>query len=177
LPAIVLLLVLVVVWLALKQWRPDGPAKGGNPVVAAASPSVAPSTPAGLVARQTPPAPSAAVPQADPVATNVRVVVPSPPSAVETQRVEAVASSAAPADAGLPPSPEVRRWPRFTVKGIAYGSEQIVMLDTGEMLAAGDRSKTGVRVVRVAQQCAWFSWQGETNSLRKGESSDKPLQE
>jgi hypothetical protein len=32
-------------------------------------------------------------------------------------------------------------------------------------------------VVRVAQQCAWFSWQGETNSLRKGESSDKPLQE
>ena len=76
-----------------------------------------------------------------------------------------------------PPPPDPPCWPLFTVKGIAYGSEQIVILDTGEMLAAGDRSRAGVRVIRVSPIRAWFVWQGATNSLRKGETSDKPPQE
>ena len=88
----------------------------------------------------------------------------------------AVAKSDPPAPPA-PPPPEPPCWPLFTVKGIAYGSEQIVILDTGEMLAAGDRSRAGVRVIRVSPIRAWFVWQGATNSLRKGETSDKPPQE
>jgi hypothetical protein len=67
-------------------------------------------------------------------------------------------------------------WPLFTVRGLATsGQETLVMLDTGEMLASGERSKTGVRVLRVTPLRAWFEWNGQTNGLRKGESSDRPL--
>lgn len=99
------------------------------------------------------------------------------------------AEAAATPDTSSPPPPSVAEppvpavpsgktpWPRFAVKGIAYGQEKLVMLDTGEMLAAGELSRTGVRVVRVAPDRAWFVWRNETNALRKGETSDKPVQD
>ena len=68
-------------------------------------------------------------------------------------------------------------WPLVAIKGIASGRERLVVLDTGEMLSAGERSRTGVRVVRIEPDCAWIAWHGATNMLRKGEDSSKPLLE
>ena len=49
------------------------------------------------------------------------------------------------------------------------------MLSNGEMLGDGELSRTGVRVLRVTSAGVWFEWHGQTNLLRKGESSDKPV--
>ena len=51
------------------------------------------------------------------------------------------------------------------------------MLDTGEMLAAGELSRCGLRVARIDPGRAWLAWRGVTNMLRKGESTAKPVQE
>lgn len=75
-----------------------------------------------------------------------------------------------------PPPP--LQWPLFTLTGIAVGREGLALLDTGEMLIAGELSRTGVKVVKVASSTVTFSWKGETKTLRKGERSDKmPQQE
>jgi len=64
-----------------------------------------------------------------------------------------------------------------TVKGIAHGRENLVMLDTGEMLADGELSRCGIRVARIDLGRAWLAWRGVTNVLRKGESTAKPVPE
>ena len=61
----------------------------------------------------------------------------------------------------------------FKLKGIATGAETLVILDTGEMLAAGEKSKLGVKVFHVEAAQATFSWKGERKTLRRGETSDK----
>lgn len=73
--------------------------------------------------------------------------------------------------------PEAIPWPQVSVKGIAHGRENLVVLDTGEMLAAGERSRSGIRVACIGPDRAWLEWRGSTNVLRKGESTSKPLQE
>jgi hypothetical protein len=95
--------------------------------------------------------------------------MPPPPPTGNVPSIPAVAS-AGPPDA-VPP------WPLVAIKGIAFGRERLVILDTGEMLSAGERSRTGVRVVRIEPDCAWIAWHGATNMLRKGEDSSKPLLE
>ena len=65
-------------------------------------------------------------------------------------------------------------WPAFTLTGIAVGRERIAVLNTGEMLLAGETSKCGVKVKKVNASTVVFAWGGETKTLRKGEHSDKP---
>lgn len=72
------------------------------------------------------------------------------------------------------PATQPAVWPLFSVKGVAVGDNNLVMLDTGEMLEAGERSRTGARVVQIHPHGVVFEWKGQTNLLRKGESSDKP---
>ena len=54
------------------------------------------------------------------------------------------------------------------------GRERLAILDTGEMLTAGERSKCGAVVEAVNVSTVVFSWKGGRKTLRKGESSDKP---
>ncbi len=70
------------------------------------------------------------------------------------------------------PQPPV--WPAFTLTGIAVGRERLAILNTGEMLLAGETSKCGVKVEKVNASTVVFTWSGETKTLRKGEHSDKP---
>ena len=65
-------------------------------------------------------------------------------------------------------------WPGFTLSGIAVGRERLAILDSGEMLTAGETAKCGVKIERVESASVTFSWKGETKTLRKGEQSDKP---
>lgn len=125
---------------------PAAPAKSDAPVMQAAPASV--------------PAAPKAVPAPPPVAAPV--AVPAPPQ---------VAAPVAVVTPPAPPKPEP--WPLFKLKGIATGSENLVILDSGEMLAAGEKSKIGVTVHRVESAQATFSWKGERKTLRRGETSDK----
>ncbi len=72
-----------------------------------------------------------------------------------------------------PPPPQT--WPAFTLTGIAVGREHLAILNSGEMLLAGETAKCGVKVEKVQAASVVFSWRGETKTLRKGEQSDKPL--
>lgn len=194
LPFLVLAVCLTMAWFALRSWEarsaaaPDaGEARQTQPpqatVQALSRPELDPDVSATpRVAAEASPSPDAGGRASD-RAEMARVA--------ETNPVEVigVAEATSEPDAALPETPLVAEppvpvappgktpWPRFAVKGIAYGEEKIVMLDTGEMLSDGERSRTGVRVVRVAPDRAWFGWQNETNALRKGETSDKPLQD
>lgn len=87
------------------------------------------------------------------------------------------ATSPPPAAATAAMPREKQVWPLFSIRGIADGHEKIAILDTGEMLTVGDTSRTGARLTRLAPDRAWFTWKGEVKGLRKGESSDKPLQD
>jgi hypothetical protein len=100
---------------------------------------------------------------------------PPPPAVSTAAAASAGAAPDAPVAAGAPDA--VPPWPLVAIKGIASGRERLVVLDTGEMLSAGERSRTGVRVVRIEPDCAWIAWHGATNMLRKGEDSSKPLLE
>jgi hypothetical protein len=73
------------------------------------------------------------------------------------------------------PPPAETPWPLFTVKGFAVGENSLAMLSNGEMLGEGELSKTGARLLCVTPEGVWFEWRGQTNMLRKGESSDKPI--
>ena len=73
-----------------------------------------------------------------------------------------------------PPSPPPAEWPAFTLTGIAVGRERLAILNSGEMLLAGETAKCGVKVEKVDAASVVFSWKGETKTLRKGEQSDKP---
>ncbi len=81
-----------------------------------------------------------------------------------------------------PDDPTIRRpddptplvWPAFTLNGIAVGREKLAILNSGEMLQAGETAKCGVKVEKVNAATVVFSWKGETKTLRKGEQSDKP---
>ena len=71
------------------------------------------------------------------------------------------------------PQPAVT-WPSFTLTGIAVGRERLAILNTGEMLLAGETARCGVKIVKVNAATVVFAWGGETKTLRKGEHSDKP---
>ena len=71
-------------------------------------------------------------------------------------------------------SPQPPVWPAFTLTGIAVGRERLAILNTGEMLLAGETSKCGVKVEKVNAATVVFTWGGEIKTLRKGEHSDKP---
>ena len=73
-----------------------------------------------------------------------------------------------------PPPPPPAEWPAFTLTGIAVGRERLAILNSGEMLLAGETAKCGVKVEKVDAASVVFSWKGETKTLRKGEQSDKP---
>lgn len=80
-----------------------------------------------------------------------------------------------------PPAPQVTTpttsnaavWPDFTLNGIALGREKLAILNSGEMLTAGDTAKCGVKVISVDTTSVTFTWNGEKKTLRKGEKSDK----
>jgi hypothetical protein len=176
-PLLILLLFAGLAWLMLRTGRPDRP----DPQLPRdAAPELRPETPPALgampsVAAATNGALQSVPARADP--TNNLLVLPElpvrpmppPPPTGNVPSIPAVAS-AGPPDA-VPP------WPLVAIKGIAFGRERLVILDTGEMLSAGERSRTGVRVVRIEPDCAWIAWHGATNMLRKGEDSSKPLLE
>ena len=175
-PLFVLLLFAAFVWLMLRTGRPagTGPRRPRD-----TAPELLP---------ETPPAPGA-IPQVaettnlEPMPVSLAVRPPDSPAPPEPLLLAAptgTTTSAAPSldpieAAGFPESGPP--WPRVAVKGIAFGRERLVVLDTGEMLSTGERSRTGVRVVRIEPDCAWIEWHGATNMLRKGEDSSKPLQE
>ena len=70
--------------------------------------------------------------------------------------------------------PQPTTWPAFTLTGIAVGRERLAILNTGEMLLAGETAKCGVKVEKVNASSVVFTWGDETKTLRKGEHSDKP---
>ena len=72
------------------------------------------------------------------------------------------------------PPQQPATWPAFTLTGIAVGRERLAILNTGEMLLAGETAKCGVKVEKVNASTVVFAWGGETKTLRKGEHSDKP---
>ncbi len=158
-PFAMLLLVALLAWLALRQRQTD--TAGAN------SSTIARHDAAGATTALPAPAPDASVGAIPAVAAEetATVVVTLP----ITNPVPASITAVAPAAAPPPP------WPLFTVRGFAVsGHEALVVLDSGEMLAAGERSRLGVRVIRVTRDHAWFEWHGQTNALRRGTSSDHP---
>ncbi len=109
----------------------------------------------------------------------------SPPPVGPTSRGEAAPTSplsggptsrgdAAPNLAASAAQPQPPKWPAFTLTGIAVGRERLAILNTGEMLLAGETAKNGVKVKEVNASTVVFAWGGETKTLRKGEHSDKP---
>ena len=195
LPVAILLLALALAWLALRQGRlpashasesahdaaptfrslPDAPRRLPTPPP--------PPSSEGNAARPTepPPVPAPDAPRGADAAPPVSNGVPDalfPPPAAGAQDTAMPPESTNGHAAALLETPPAGTWPLFTVRGLATsGQETLVMLDTGEMLATGERSKNGVRVLRVTPLRAWFEWNGQTNGLRKGESSDRPLLE
>jgi hypothetical protein len=204
-PILLLLFLIGFVWLTLRGGRSDGTSTGGTVAVDAAILMLQP-TGRGAVPHPPEPTvtdggngpsqPAEALPDAaaspgspSPNAGRSSATVPeglatgTPPAMAASAWSGADPSSLARVDerslqsaADEPPAKPVP-WPLFTVKGIADGREKLVMLDTGEMLASGERSKTGVRLIRIEPDRVWFVWRRATNALRKGESSEKPLQE
>lgn len=73
--------------------------------------------------------------------------------------------------------PEPISWPKFSLTGIAVGRERLAILSSGEMLTAGESAKCGVKIVKVTNSTVTFSYKGERKTLRKGEMSDKPVDE
>ncbi len=185
-PFAMLLLVALLAWLALRQRQTDTAgansstiarhdAAGATTALPAPAPEqpqtitagLPPATAASTVTTNLPTAPDASVGAIPAVAAEetATVVVTLP----ITNPVPASITAVAPAAAPPPP------WPLFTVRGFAVsGHEALVVLDSGEMLAAGERSRLGVRVIRVTRDHAWFEWHGQTNALRRGTSSDHP---
>lgn len=178
-PLLILLLFAGLAWLMLRPDRPDPrrprdaapefrpetfPAPGAMYPITVATHGV----PLPVAAAARPPdLPVPPVPSVPPA--------PPPPVAPTGTATSAAAAPDAPAAGGPPDA--VPPWPLVAIKGIASGRERLVILDTGEMLSAGERSRTGVRVVRIGPDCAWIAWHGATNMLRKGEDSSKPLLE
>ena len=185
-PLMIILLFIAVAWMMLRMSRMEGKGPRHAPAAAAASqpeaapalqPEASPVSPPGAPAAPRPET-AQALPPETPSAPRVVVVtnrVVAPPPEASIAGAGAV-TSAPPAAARDTPG-EIPPWPMVAVKGIAFGREQLVVLDTGEMLAAGERSRTGVRVARIEPDCAWIEWHVVTNMLRKGEDTSKPLQE
>ena len=131
---------------------------------AAAAEKAAEAIPAPLTNDVVPEAVAPSVPNATNVVEDVIITYDSVPGVPAV-----VAEPSAPLDPNA--------WPLFKLKGIATGGENLVMLDTGEMLAAGEKSKVGVRVSHVEPSQATFSWHGEKKTMRRGETSDKVTDE
>lgn len=193
-PLMMLLLFIAVAWIMLRMSRMEGKEPRHAPAAAAAAqPEAAPALQPEASLVSPPGAPAAprpetaqALPPETPSAPRVVVVtnlVVAPPPEASVAGAGAVASAppaaeeAAGAAVASDTPGEIPPWPMVAVKGIAFGREQLVVLDTGEMLAAGERSRTGVRVARIEPDGAWIEWHGVTNMLRKGEDTTKPLQE
>lgn len=181
-PLLILLLFAGLAWLMLRTGRPDGPdprrPRDAAPELRpATSPAPGAMYPVAVATNGVPwPVPAADRPPDLPVPPVPSVPPAPPPPAVSTAAAaSAGAAPDAPVAAGAPDA--VPPWPLVAIKGIASGRERLVVLDTGEMLSAGERSRTGVRVVRIEPDCAWIAWHGATNMLRKGEDSSKPLLE
>lgn len=185
-PLLILLLFAGLAWLMLRTGRTDRP-DPRRPRNAAlelrpeTSPAPGAMYPVAVATNGVPwPVPAATTLPTDSPVPPVLPVSPVPPAppppAAPTGAVESAgAAPDPPAAAGVPN--DVPPWPLVGIKGIAFGREQLVILDTGEMLSAGERSRTGVRVVRIGPDRAWIAWHGATNMLRKGEDSSKPLLE
>ena len=178
-PLLILLLFAGLAWLMLRSGRPDrsDPRRPRD-----AAPELRPETP--QVPGAMPPVAAATNRAPWPVPATARPTdFPAPPVPPAPPPPDAPTGTTATAGAALDPpaavgAPEaVPPWPLVAIKGIAFGRERLVVLDTGEMLSAGERSRTGVRVVRIGPDCAWIEWHGATNRLRKGEDSSKPLLE
>lgn len=194
-PLIVLLLFAALAWLLLRSGRPQGndpgrPRGAGLESVVALTPAPVPQPPGMTNRIPVSPVPAASVatpspaepasPVVPPITTGTPDASPAPgPDAFAGTFPHTPPSPSAPLHAVAPaPSPAGGDpWPLVTLKGIAYGRERLVVLDTGEMLSSGERSRTGIRVVRVEPDRAWFEWHGTTNMLRRGETSEKPSQE
>ena len=96
------------------------------------------------------------------------------PTRLGSGQREADEPSALRQDAEATPPPP-KTWPAFTLAGIAVGRERLAILNTGEMLQAGETAKCGVKIEKVNASTVVFAWGGETKTLRKGEQSDKPV--
>ncbi len=167
---LLLLTATVVVWRELQRRTPADAAADPAALVATSGSAVV-----AAVAAMTdePSAPSPApMPIADAEPTAVAPAPMTPAGEIAAPSGPAVAMpDIAPTN---PPAADTA-WPLFTVKGFAVGDNSLAMLSNGEMLGEGEMSKTGARVLRVTPRGVWFVWRGQTNLLRKGESSDKPL--
>ena len=207
LPVVVLLLILAVAWLALQQGQRRATEVSPSRNAAEAPPSATDgtalhtATPARHEGSAGPGATAEAdgTPTVDAAAAAGKTIIDAEKDAVPDAMADATELPHATGDAAVPrldsvpqvvsatsPPPaaataamprEKQVWPLFSVRGIADGHEKIAILGTGEMLTVGDTSRTGARLTRLAPDMAWFTWKGETKGLRKGESSDKPLQD
>lgn len=198
--SLVSLMVLFSLALAFR-WFKFSPGSGAEPEPAAAeanrpepiSAPLAPGTPVSdpapparleiAAAALPPPTPDAPPrePVAPPAAAPPAVTASNPPSlssAAATTNLDAAAALRpfqSPRTAVMPEPPPPPPWPRFVLKAIAVGPNSLVILDSGEMLGPGESSRNGVRVAQITADGVGFVWQGQTNVLRKGECSDKPL--
>ena len=72
------------------------------------------------------------------------------------------------------PPPAPAPWPYFKVSAIANGKEKLVILNGSEMLATGETSRAGVKVLSVSASSATFLWRGEERTLHRGDVSADP---
>ena len=99
----------------------------------------------------------------------------SAPVAEATEATPAEQPAPQQGSGGAAPDPLVPApWPYFKVSAIANGKEKLVILNGSEMLATGETSRAGVKVLSVSASSATFLWRGEERTLHRGDVSADP---